>query len=511
MTAPPDVSPLLVVDGVSKAFGRNCVLKDVSFSLSSGEVLALVGENGAGKSTLMNILSGGLTHDGGSIRLAGKAFSPATPAEANGAGIAIVHQETTILPDLTVAENIFFGDEPRNAFGLIRQGVVHARTASLLSMLGFSIAPHRLGRDLSAAERQMVEIAGAVRRSPRLLILDEPTASLSAAAAQSVLGLMARLKAAGMAIVFISHRLGEVLDSADRVVVLKDGQMTLEASRGTFDRNDLIQAMVGRTLDNVFPERPADVATAPIRFALENGGNTALPPISVAIRRGEVLGVAGLEGQGQKPLADALCGLQPFTSGHMELDGERLRVPSPAAAIAAGIASIPDDRRRDGLALTLPIRHNLTLFSLRRRAGIGLLSVASEEAFAEASRQRYAIKAVNLDQPVGQLSGGNQQKVVFARWLAREPRLLVLHEPTKGVDVQTKSEIYHLIGKLTERGVAVLLISSDLIELIGLSDRIVTLYEGRISGEIARSDFSEEAIMHLASSPAVLQTEAVDA
>ena len=505
------ILPLLVVDGVSKAFGRNRVLKDVSFSLFAGEVLALVGENGAGKSTLMNILAGGLGHDGGSIHLAQKVFSPATPTDANAAGVAIVHQETTILPDLSVAENIFFGGEPRNAFGLIRQRDLHTRAARLLSELNFSISPYRLGRDLSAAERQMVEIAGAVRRSPRVLILDEPTASLSATAAQSVLRLMARLKATGMTIIFISHRLGEVIDSADRVVVLKDGQLTLEALRGNFDRDDLVEAMVGRTLSNIFPPRPPDIAAAPVRFSLKAAGNTAVPAIDLCIRRGEVLGVAGLEGQGQKPLSEALCGLRPFTSGHVELDGQRQRLTSPAAAIAAGIASIPDDRRSDGLALTLSIRHNVTLFALRRGASLGLLSLTSEAAFAEAAQRRYAIKAVDLEQPVGQLSGGNQQKVVFARWLADEPRLLVLHEPTKGVDVETKSEIYHLIGELTERGVSVLLISGDLLELIGLSDRIVTLYEGQLSGEIARSDFSEERIMHLASGPAATAMETVDA
>ncbi|MDR3495040.1 MAG: sugar ABC transporter ATP-binding protein [Ancalomicrobiaceae bacterium] len=504
-----DTSPLLVVEGMSKAFGRNSVLRDVSFSLFAGEVLALVGENGAGKSTLMNILSGGLGHDHGRMSLGGADYAPTTPTEATAAGVAIVHQETTILPDLTVAENIFFGSEPRNALGLIRQRELHVRTARLLADLDFAIAPHRLGRDLSAAERQMVEIAGAVSRSPRLLILDEPTASLSAAAAASVLHLVARLKATGMAIVFISHRLGEVIGSADRVVVLKDGEMTLEALRGAFTRDDLVQAMVGRTLSNIFPERPADVSTAPRRFRLQAAGNSRLPPIDLCVHRGEVLGIAGLEGQGQKPLADALCGLRPFTSGQIEIDGKPLRLRTPAAAIAAGIASIPDDRRTEGLALTLPIRLNLSLFALRRGARFGLLSVAREADFAEAARRRYDIKAVSLEQPVGQLSGGNQQKVVFARWLADEPRLLVLYEPTKGVDVETKGEIYRLIGELTQRGVAVLLISGDLLELIGLSDRILTLYEGRISGEIARDAFSEEAIMHLASGPA--PSEAVDA
>ncbi|MDR3373335.1 MAG: sugar ABC transporter ATP-binding protein [Ancalomicrobiaceae bacterium] len=506
-----DTTPLLVVEAMSKAFGRNSVLKGVSFSLHAGEVLALVGENGAGKSTLMNILSGGLGHDHGRMSLDGAAFAPSTPTEAAAAGVAIVHQETTILPDLSVAETIYFGSEPRNALGLIRQNELHARAARLLADLGFAISPHRLGRDLSAAERQMVEIAGAVSRSPRLLILDEPTASLSAAAAASVLQLMARLKATGMAIIFISHRLSEVIESADRVVVLKDGEMTLQAVRGAFTRDDLVVAMVGRTLSNIFPERPAEVTTQPERFALKAAGNAGLPPIDLCVRRGEVLGIAGLEGQGQKPLADALCGLRPFTCGRIEIDGQLLRLRSPAAAIAAGIASIPDDRRTEGLALTLPIRLNLSLFALRQGSRFGFLSVSHEADFAEAARRRYDIKTVDLEQPVSQLSGGNQQKVVFARWLAGEPRLLVLYEPTKGVDVETESEIYHLIGSLTQRGVAVLLISGDLLELIGLSDRIVTLYEGRISGEIARHAFSEEAIMHLASGPAPAPREAVDA
>ena len=504
MTDPsiPNATPMLAVTGVSKAFGRNPVLRGVSFSLFAGEVLALVGENGAGKSTLMNILSGGLPYDSGTIQFDGDDYRPSRPAEAIRRGVAIAHQETAVMPDLTVAENIFFRREPRNRLRMIRQRKMHADCRALLADLGFAIDPRRMGNDLSAAERQMVEIARAVLHNPRLLVLDEPTASLSAQAAKTVLDLMRRLATRGTAVIFISHRMGEIIDAADRVVVLKDGELTLEARRGHFDRDDLIHAMVGRTLTHIFPARPDSFIAAPTVFSVEQAGNAALPAISLSVRRGEVLGIAGLEGQGQKPLALALCGAKPFAHGTVTLDGQPLRLTSPAAAIAAGIASIPDDRKHDGLALNLSIRMNMSLFALADKARFGLLPLSAEKQFGEFARNRFAIRSTDLEQPVGQLSGGNQKKVVFARWLAHVPKLLVLYEPTKGVDVQSKSEIYHLVGELTAQGVAVILISSDLLELIGMSDRILTLYEGRISGAIDRSDFSEETIIRHAAGPA---------
>jgi ABC-type sugar transport system ATPase subunit len=509
--APDRAEPLLTVSDVSKAFGRNPVLRGVSFTLGRGEVLALVGENGAGKSTLMNILSGGLGFDSGTMTLDGAGYRPARPADAIRHGVAIAHQETAVMPDLTVAENVYFRREPLNVLGLVRQSKMHADCAALLSGLGFAIDPRRLGRDLSAAERQLVEIARAVLHRPKILVLDEPTASLSAQAAETIIGLMGRLKAAGTSVIFISHRLGEIMDAADRVVVLKDGELTLEARRGAFDRDDLIQAMVGRKLSNFFPARPASFDGADTVFALREAGNDVLPPVSLSVRRGEILGISGLEGQGQRPLARALCGDRPFTRGEVAIEGRATRLASPAAAIAAGIASIPDDRKHDGLALSLPIRMNMSLFAIGEKARFGFLPLAAERDFGEDARRRFSIRSTDLEQPVGELSGGNQQKVVFARWLAHVPKVLVLYEPTKGVDVQSKSEIYHLVGELAGKGVAVIVISSDLIELIGLSDRIVTLYEGRISGEVTRDDFSEERIMALAAGPEVASREPVDA
>lgn len=500
--------PMLHCEGISKAFGANAVLRGVSFSLDRGEVLALVGENGAGKSTLMNILSGGLRFDSGTIRLEGHDYSPSGPAEAARSGVSIAHQETALMPDLSVAENVFFNREPRNRLGLIRQRAMHDQCKALFSELGFPIDPKRMGFDLSAAERQLVEMVKAVELDPKLLILDEPTASLSAQAAEAVLGLMERLKSRGMSIIFISHRLPEVMAAADRVVVLKDGELTLEARRGAFDRDDLIHAMVGRKLDRIFPERPViptDVETA---FSVEAGANRELAPISFSVRRGEVLGIAGLEGQGQKPLAAALCGAGPFTSGQIRIDGRSVKLGTVRAAIAAGVAAIPDDRKVDGLALDLPIRMNLSLFAISDKARAGILPLAAEADFAETARRRFAIRSTDIEQPVGQLSGGNQQKVVFARWLAHQPKLLILNEPTKGVDVGTKTELYQLVGELTARGVAVIMISSDLIELIGLSDRILTLYEGKITGEIERAQFSEERIMRHAAGAAVEMSHA---
>lgn len=504
MTLSPSSTLQTVLDvrGISKAFGANTVLRDVSFSLAAGEVLALVGENGAGKSTLMNIISGGLRYDDGLIRLMDTDYRPASPYEAIQKGVAIAHQETTTIPDLTVAENIFFGREPRNRFGLIQQSKLHAACDTLLAGLGFSIPAHRMGSDLSAAERQMVEIAKAMHLEPKILVLDEPTASLSSQSSEMVLALMQTLKERGTAIVFISHRLGEIMSAADRVIVLKDGELTLEATRGAFSRDDLVHAMVGRKLSNIFPARPDNIASAQPRLELGCAGNSDLPPISFSVRRGEILGIAGLEGQGQKQLSAALCGSKPFQTGKFCIDGKPEKISSVASAVALGIASIPDDRKREGLALGLPAYMNMSLFAISDKSRWGLLPLAAEKKFAEEARDRFNIRLHSLDQPVGQLSGGNQQKVVFARWLAHVPRVLVLFEPTKGVDVETKSQIYQLVSDLTLQGVSVILISSDLLELIGLSDRILTLYEGRISGEIMREKFSEEIIMQYATSAA---------
>ena len=513
MTTPPMDRPTAVLDvnGVSMAFGQNQVLRDVTFSLGHAEILALVGENGAGKSTLMNIITGALPANEGQMILEGAPYAPSGPLDAMQRRVAIAHQETAVIPDLSVAENIFFGREPRNPLGLIRQSALHTKAAELLDELGFPVAPHRLGFDLSAAELQMVEIAHAISFDPQVLVLDEPTASLSSKAAEMVLGLMRRLKDKGTSIIFISHRLGEVMTAADRAVVLKDGELTLDAPAGAFERDDLIQAMVGRKLSNIFPARTAPDAAAPIAIKLENAGNAVLPSISFCVREGEVLGIAGLEGQGQRELALALCGSQPFRRGTVEVGGKPQAISSIQKAIALGIASIPDDRKRDGLALDLPVRTNMSLFALRQVAKFDLLPLGEEQRFAEDARKRFDIKLSSLEQPVVQLSGGNQQKVVFARWLAHTPRVLVLAEPTKGVDIQTKAEIYRLVSELSGKGVAVILISSDLLELIGLSDRIVTLYERQISAEIPRSAFSEEYIMSKATARADEETEVVHA
>jgi ABC-type sugar transport system ATPase subunit len=446
----------------------------------------------------MYICAGALAPDAGRMQIDGEAYRPASPRAARKAGVALALQETSLLPDLTVAENLFFGDEPRNRFGLINQTALHRRAGAFLEELGFRLDPDRLGGELSAAERQMAEIAKAIRRKPRLLILDEPTASLSAHETGLVLAAMAKLKAAGNSVIFISHRLDEVMEAADRAVVLKDGALTLDAERGAFSRDDLIRAMIGRTLTDVFPSRPALSLATRTRLAVTAAAAPGLSPITFSVRAGEVVGFAGLEGQGQRPLARALAGVAPFRAGRVEIDGKPAALGSVAASIAAGVASIPDDRKHEGLALDLSIAHNTSVFALSKRSRWGWLRYPLEQAFVEQARRRFAIRSVSAAQPVRQLSGGNQQKVVFARWLAQTPKLLSLYEPTKGVDVGAKTEIYRLVGELCAEGVAVVLISSDMLELIGLCDRIFVLYEGAIAGTLERADVSEEAIMRLA-------------
>lgn len=493
---------LLEIEGVSKAFGSNRVLKDVSFRLGAGEVLALVGENGAGKSTLMNIIAGGLGYDEGRISFEGAPYRPSTPKAAKAFGVAIAHQETTILPDLTVGENVFFGGEPRNAFGLIRQNALHRAAEALFAELGFQLRVDKIGADLSPAERQLAEIAKALRGEPKLLVLDEPTAALSAHEARLVLAAMARLRGRGGSVLFISHRLDEVIECADRALVLKDGALTLDARRGAFDRGVLVRAMVGRQLAEMFPPRPSTFAGAKSRFGVAAAEAPGLKRVSFDIREGEILGFAGLEGQGQRPLARALSGVAPFRKGAVTLDGAPIRLSSVAAGIRAGVATIPEDRKHEGLALDLPMRMNVSLFALSKFTRWGLLPFALEREFSEKARQRFGIRTTGIDQPVRELSGGNQQKVVFSRWLAETPKLLALYEPTKGIDVGAKTEIYRLVGELTAAGVAVALISSDMLELIGLSDRIAVLYAGGIVGALDRPDFSEEEIMRLAAGPA---------
>jgi ABC-type sugar transport system ATPase subunit len=488
---------LLTVAGVTKAFGANRVLTDVSFTLRCGETLALVGENGAGKSTLVNILAGAMPYDAGAISFEGRPYRPASPAAARRQGVAIANQETAIAPDLTVGESVLFGSEPRR-FGLIAQSELHRQAGALFEELGFAIAPRKMGRELSVAERHMAEIAKAVRRQPRLLILDEPTAALSTHEADLVMRLMAAFTARGGAVIFISHRLDEVLRCADRAIVLKDGAPTLNAPRNGFDRDALIRAMVGRTLSDIFPPRPGVLAAPHPRFEIIEASAPGLKPLTLALQPGEVLGVAGLAGQGQRPLARAVSGVAPFTAGKVRVDGEPVAIESVAAAIRHGRGMISEDRKREGLALDLSIRINTSIFALERVRRWGLLPLALDQLVAERARAQLSIRSTGVEQSVRELSGGNQQKVVFARWLEARPRMLVLHEPTKGVDIQTKSEIYAIVAALTAAGASVLLISSEMIELIGLSDRIAVLYRGAVTGIVQRPDFSEEAIMRLA-------------
>lgn len=494
-----EAPPLLEVRGLSKSFGPNLVLSEVSFALRSGEILALAGENGAGKSTLMNLLSGAFPPDGGEIVLRGHSVRYASPSEARRRGIAIAHQEASILPDLTVAENILLGREPRGKLGLIDQRRLHRDASALLEQIGLQLAVDRLGRDLSAPETQIAEIAKAAASAPDILILDEPTASLAAGETAHLLSLMRRLAAGGTAVIFISHRLEEIVSVADRAIVLKDGILVLDAPRGSFDRDRLVAAMVGRKLSDIFPARPARFDGAVPRLSVVRGAAPGLRPVSFTLAAGEVLGFAGLEGQGQRPLAHALFGSRPFQRGEILVDGKSIRLASVGDAIRAGIAAIPDDRKREGLALDLPVRANLSLFALTERSEWGLLPFGREREFVDEARSRFAIRMRSEEQPVRELSGGNQQKVVFARWLTRKPKILVLYEPTRGIDVQAKAEIYQLLARLSADGTSAILISSDMLELIGLADRIAVMHGGGIAGVLQRRDFSEERIMRLAS------------
>jgi ABC-type sugar transport system ATPase subunit/ribose/xylose/arabinose/galactoside ABC-type transport system permease subunit len=491
---------LFQVNRLSKSFGANRVLSDTSFMLRAGETLGLVGENGAGKSTLSNIIAGALPYDAGAMKLDGQAYHPSSRSQARRMGVALAHQEPAVFPDLTVAEMILFGREPRGHAGFILQGALHRQVADLIDEIGFALIPTRLVRDLTVAERQMTEILCAVAERPRLLMLDEPTSSLSTLESREVAAMVERLKARGTGILFISHRLDEVLAICDRIVVLKDGTVTLDSERHGLDREALIRAMVGRKLTDIFPRRRAEPERKP-RLIVEQAVAPGLQPITFTVCAGEILGFAGLEGQGQGPLARALAGVAPFKTGRVRLDHQDMRISSAAASVRAGIASIPDDRKLEGLALDMPFRVNVSFFAVTERARWGPLPFEDERAFAEAARERFGIRSASIEQTTRELSGGNQQKVVFAKWLSRVPKVLVLHEPTKGVDVATKTEIYRQVSKFAETGVAVVLISSDMLELIGLCDRINIMYGGAIIGSLAGAEASEEAILRLATGP----------
>ena len=492
--------PLLELVSVSKTYPGVKALDRVGLRVERGEVLALIGENGAGKSTLMKILGGVVEPSEGTIRIDGIEHASLTVAGAMAAGIAFVHQELNLFDNLDVAANVMIGREP--VFGgplrLIDRTALKAKVAPLLRRLGVDFEANTSVADLSLAQRQLVEIIKALSLDARIVIMDEPTSSLTASETARLLKVIAELKASGVAVIFISHRLNEVEHCADRVVVLRDGAVVGELARGAIAHDAMIRMMIGRDLKSLYipPRRPPGDVVLEI-----TGLRTSAHPAQVldlSLQAGEILWMAGLVGAGRTELARAIFGVDQPGGGELHLRGRKISIRTPRDAIDHGIFLIPEDRKRSGLVLESSVNENISLANLAAFATGSLIRIGAERRNAEEQKAALDIRTASIDTLVGTLSGGNQQKVVLAKWLSMVPKLVIFDEPTRGIDVGSKSEIYRLMRGLADSGVAVLMISSDMEEVIGVSDRIVVMREGRIAGFLARPEFSEEGVMRLA-------------
>jgi len=493
-------SPLLELEGITKSYPGVLALDGVSLRLNAGEVLGLIGENGAGKSTLMRVLGGVVQPDAGRIRIGGRDRTHLTIAEAQAHGIAFVHQELSMFDNLDAAANVLLGRESLMAgpLRLVDRRACRARVAPLLERLGADFGPDAPVARLSIAQRQLVEIARALSVDAKIIILDEPTSSLTLSETDRLLAIVAALCTVGTGVIYITHRLGEVIACADRVTCLRDGRVAGELPREAIAHAAMTRLMIGRDLQSLHTPPAAPPGEGGLE--LDDIVTTAFPDRSASLhaRPGEILGLAGLVGSGRTSLARAVFGIEPAISGSIRLDGQAVRIGSPRDAIARGLYLVPEDRKRSGLVLGMPITENVTLPALRDHSRLGLISHASEARAGEAQRLALRIKAPNAAVNAGTLSGGNQQKVVLGRWLALGPRAIVFDEPTRGVDVGAKGEIYALMRGLADRGIAVLMISSDMEEVIGVSDRVAVMHEGRVAGTLDRPDFSEAAVLQLA-------------
>ncbi len=482
--------------GVSKSFDGTQALKEVSFSVSAGEVTALVGENGAGKSTLLRIMSGVIPADSGELLVFDQAAHFSSPREAQRAGIAIIHQELSTVPDLTVAENVFLDRLPLRGI-LLDWRRLFAECRQLLKRLGVDVDPRTRVGDLALARQQMVEIAHAIAQDARVIAMDEPTASLSQDEVTHLFRLIRQLHESHVTVIFVSHRLEEVFEIAGRIVVLRDGQVVgdMERSQATPDR--VVELMVGRAVERQFPKRSG----TPGKAVLEVKGLSTkkqLRDISLVVRQGEIVGLAGLVGAGRSELAQAIFGAEPISRGEIVIDGQPVQLRNPGDAIRHGVGLVTEDRKKSGLILTFPLFMNHTLPSLRRFVrGWHVVPRLEIDAFKQWAG-KLQIHSRSESQEARFLSGGNQQKVVLAKWLELKPRLLILDEPTRGVDVGTKAEIYRLINDLAAQGTAILMISSDLPEVLGMSDRVVVMHDGRVTGEFDRSEATNERVMQAA-------------
>lgn len=482
--------------GISKTFPGVKALCDVTLSVDYGRMHAIVGENGAGKSTLMKILSGAYLPSSGSTEVNGVEVRMRRPADAQRLGIRMVHQELNLVPDLTVAENVYLGRMPRR-WGFADRARMIRDVEVVLKELGASIDPAaRLG-DLSISQQQLVEIAKAYAAGPRIIVLDEPTSSLSEHETAALFRILRRMRDQGLAIIYISHRLKEVLEIADDVTILRDGNLIETRPAEGISASEMIRCMVGREVTNVFPKTPSRIGAPVLRVeGLGDGYN--FRDIGFEVRAGEILGLTGLVGAGRTELARAIFGLAPVTAGRIEIDGREVRIGSPAAAVRAGIGFVPEDRKADGIVPSMSVRENISLPVLRRMSRFGRVSLGRDRELAARFVRELSIAPPDPERRIDLLSGGNQQKAVISRWLSTGPKVLILDEPTRGVDVGAKAEIHRIVGELVAGGLAVVMISSELAEVLGVCDRVVVMRDGRACAPLGRAELSEERIMALA-------------
>jgi ribose transport system ATP-binding protein len=491
-------APLLEMRGISKRFPGVVALDNVSLQIGPGEVVALCGENGAGKSTLMKILGGVYQPDAGEVHIDGKAIQIQNVNDAMRLGIAFIHQELNVLDNLDVAANVFLGREPVNALRLIDRRKMHADTEPFLKRLGLQVSTQTRLDKLSIAHQQMVEIAKALSLNARLIIMDEPTSSLTLSETKRLLELVRELAAQGVSVIYISHRLGEIDECADRVVVLRDGKNAGELSHKEATHDKLVGMMVGREIKNFYVQSDAPKTRG--FFKVRNVSSQLYPTKSTSFdaARGEILGFAGLVGAGRSEIAKAIIGLDPSPTKEIILDGKTISVESPRDAIAHGIYLVPENRRTEGLVVEMSVRENISLPSLQSFSRLGLIQRGRERVVAKQQVDSLKVKTPTTESLVLNLSGGNQQKVVLGKWLAMAPRVMILDEPTRGIDVGAKAEIYRLMRELAGQGAVILMISSDMEEILHVSDRVAVMHEGHITGILERPDCNEQNVMQLA-------------
>lgn len=489
---------LLKIENIKKIFPGVVALDNVSMDLRKGEVHAICGENGAGKSTLMKILSGIYQPDHGSLYLKGRKTSIHDVQEAGRLGICIIHQELNLAPHLTVAQNMFLGREPLLYDRILDEKKLNQKATEILQSLRLDIKPTALVKDLSVSKQQMVEICKALSVKSEILIMDEPTSALSESEIDELFQIIHKLKNEGVGIFYISHRLEELKSIADRISILRDGRHIGTWDYGQLTLDDIIAKMVGRTLSGKFPPHKRKIGK--IIFQVQNiSRKNVIKNISFQLHKGEILGIAGLMGAGRTELARAIFGADRKDEGRILLEGKEIRVTNPLEAIKAGIAYLPEDRKRDGLALKLEVDKNITLANIKSFSNfLGVMSEREEKAISEKFVTDLSIKTPSLDQKVVNLSGGNQQKIVLAKWLCRHSKVVIFDEPTRGIDVGAKLEVYELMNALADQGVGIIMISSELPEIIGMSDRIIVLHEGKVTGELTKAEATQERILNLA-------------